>query len=73
MVASCRFGRCSPCFEGNDVVCCRSRLVVSQKYEAYNDACSDPVAHGLHGHFQVRTTAVRVRVRVGPPTALNRY
>ena len=38
MVASCRSGRRSPCFEGNDVARCRSRLVVLQKFEAYNEA-----------------------------------
>ena len=58
----------SLCFNENRVVSCRSGLVVLQKYEAYNEACSDLVARSLRGHFQVRVTAVRARVHVGSPT-----
>ena len=38
-VVGCRSGRARRLFSRNRVVSCRSRLVVLQKYEAYNEVC----------------------------------
>ena len=67
-VVACRSRRAGRLFSRKRVVPCQSRLVVLEKYEAYNEACSDLVARSLRGHFQVRVTAVRVRVHVGSLT-----
>src|ERR1035437_3061134 len=64
--ASCRPDRCSPCSYGNDVVCCCSRLMGLEKYEACNEARSNSAVLNLSGHLQAQIATVRVRVRVGP-------
>jgi hypothetical protein len=53
------------------VVHCQSGLMVLQKYEAYNEACSDLEVRNLLDEFQELTVLVGVRVLVGPRTPAN--
>jgi len=67
MVVVCRSRRACLLSSRNRAVLCRSRLVVVQKYEAYNVASLDLdlAVRILLGEFQERIATVRVGVRVG--------